>query len=483
MDHIHLIGIGGSGISAIARVLLESGYTVSGSDRVLSPLAENLQAAGARVFIGHRPENILGANLVVRSSAVSDQNPEVIAARAAGIPVLKRSDFLGQLISQDNRISIAVAGTHGKTTTAAMISWILTCLDQDPSFIVGGVLKNLGVNAHAGHGKTFVIEADEYDRMFLGLKPAVIVVTNVDYDHPDCYPTPGDYWQAFLEFSACLQSEGSILVCGDDPGALRLFQACQVTGCSAYTYGINRQVGLEADDKNSSTAERLPDYQAYGLAINTAGCFDFEMGLLSQMNEVTSMAHVSLQVPGEHNVLNALAAMAVAHRLGQPLQRTADALHTYAGTGRRFDVLGEVDGITIIDDYAHHPTEISTTLAAARSRFPGRRLWTLWQPHTFSRTQVFATEFVNSFKDADRVIVTGIYGARESANDASTNLAADLAQSISRPAANYIPFLPDVTAFLLSQLEPGDVLLVFSAGDADHVSAQVLASLRSRSHA
>jgi UDP-N-acetylmuramate--alanine ligase len=470
MVHIHLIGIGGSGISAIARVLLESGYTVSGSDRVLSPLAENLQAAGVRVYIGHQPENIQGANLVVRSSAIPDQNPEVMAARSAGIPVLKRSDFLGQLISQDNHLGIAVAGTHGKTTTTAMIAWMLTCLDQDPSFIIGGILKNLGVNAHAGRGTDFVIEADEYDRMFLGLKPDIIVVTNVDYDHPDCYPTPESYQQAFLDFTARLQTGGSLLACSDDPGAFRLLQANHARGFSVFPYGINR-------------ANLLPGYQATQLEPNTSGGLDFEASLVSAQGKVTLLAHVSLQVPGEHNVLNALAALAVAHRLGQPLPLAAGALHTYAGAGRRFDILGEANGITIVNDYAHHPTEIRTTLAAARTRFAGRRLWVLWQPHTFSRTQAFASEFIASFKDADRVIVTDVYGAREAANDPATaDLAATLAQSISGPVAGYIPLLSDVTPFLLSQLVPGDVLLVFSAGDADQVSTQVLDSLRSNVH-
>ena len=470
MDHIHLIGIGGSGISAIARVLLESGYTVSGSDRALSLLAENLQAAGARIYIGHQPENIRGATLVVRSSAISDQNPEVMAARAAGIPVLKRSDYLGQLISQDHRLGIAVAGTHGKTTTTAMIAWMLTCLNLDPSYIIGGVLKNLGVNAHAGRGAHFVIEADEYDRMFLGLNPGIIVVTNVDYDHPDCYPTRADYQQAFLDFTARLQSGGSLLACSDDPGALRLLAAHQASGISEFSYGI-KPVDIQ------------PGYQATGLVLNASGCYNFEASLVSAQSQRTPLAHVALQVPGSHNVLNALAALAVAHRLGQPVQRAADALHTYAGAGRRFDILGEPGGITIVSDYAHHPTEIRTTLAAARSRFAGRRLWALWQPHTFSRTQAFASEFTTSFKDADRVIVTSVYGARESANDAAeANLAHHLAQSISGPVADYIPLLTDATTFLLSQLVPGDVLLVFSAGDADQVCTQVLDSLRSRTH-
>ena len=195
MKHIHFIGIGGSGLSAIARVLLQMGYTVSGSDRAASPLTDSLQAEWVRLMLGHNPDNILGADLVIRSSAVSDDNPEVQAARAAGIPVFKRADFLGQLM--DGRLGIAVAGTHGKTTTTAMIAWTMVSLGQDPTFIVGGVLKNMATNAQAGKGLAFVIEADEYDRMFLGLTPRMAVITNIEHDHPDIYPTPQDYQQAF----------------------------------------------------------------------------------------------------------------------------------------------------------------------------------------------------------------------------------------------------------------------------------------------
>src|SRR3990172_12347667 len=209
MPHIHLIGIGGSGLSAIARFLLESGYTVSGSDEQLSPLAEQIQATGAKVFTGHQVKNVTGANLVIRSSAIPDDNAEVKAAMAAGIPVLKRADFLGQLM--ENRLGIAIAGTHGKTTTTAMVSWMLTALEQDPSYIIGGVAHNMGTNAHAGRGAAFVIEADEYDYMFLGLRPMIAIVTNVEHDHPDCFPTPHDFYQAFVEFVKRLTPQGMLL--------------------------------------------------------------------------------------------------------------------------------------------------------------------------------------------------------------------------------------------------------------------------------
>jgi len=220
MAHIHLIGIGGSGLSAIARLLLEQGHTVTGSDRILSPLALELRKMGAIIAEGHAAPNITGADYVVRSSAIPDENPEVLAALAAGIPVYKRAAFLGRLM--DGKLVIAVAGTHGKTTTTAMISWVLYALGADPSFVVGGLLQNLGVNAHAGRGEAFVIEADEYDRMFLGLKPHYAIVTNVEHDHPDCFPTPADFRAAFGDFMHLIPADGALIACGEDMGASEL---------------------------------------------------------------------------------------------------------------------------------------------------------------------------------------------------------------------------------------------------------------------
>ncbi|MFO3798023.1 MAG: UDP-N-acetylmuramate--L-alanine ligase, partial [Anaerolineales bacterium] len=220
MPHVHFIGVGGSGLSAIARLLLESGYTVSGSDQVLSPLAEELQRLGAKVYLGHRAEQVQGADWVVRSSAIPDDNVEVQAARQAGLPVYKRADFLGRWM--EGKTGIAVAGTHGKTTTTAMIAWMLTALGQDPTFIIGGVMRNLGVNAHAGRGETFVIEADEYDRMFLGLRPRIAVVTNIEHDHPDCYPKFTDMLMAFESFVDLLPADGTLIACAENAGTSHL---------------------------------------------------------------------------------------------------------------------------------------------------------------------------------------------------------------------------------------------------------------------
>ncbi len=456
MTRIHLIGIGGTGLSAIARVLLEMGHTVSGSDRAESPLTRDLQSAGVTISIGHRPENVRGANLVVRSSAIPDDNLEVTAARAFGIPVLKRADFLGSLM--DGKTGIAVAGTHGKTTTTAMIAWTLSALGRDPSFIVGGVLANLGVNARAGKGSTFVIEADEYDRMFLGLKPTIEVVTNIEHDHPDCYPTPADFQAAFVEFMYHLPADGTLVACAEDPGARDLLDKAEKLGKAVIPYGLR---------PTSETGQRL-DVYASVLAPNEIGGFTFSASVLG------NAATVELQVPGKHNVRNALAALTVAGLLDVPLADAARALGQFTGTGRRFEVRGEADGVVVIDDYAHHPTEIRATLAAARTRYPSRRIWAVWQPHTYSRTHAMLQEFAAAFADADEVVVTEIYAAREPKQDYSSKQVVD---AMPRPA-HFIAGLPEVSNYLVLNLRPGDALLVLSAGDADQISTEVLTRLK-----
>ena len=454
MTRIHLIGIGGTGLSAIARVLLEMGHTVSGSDRVESPFTRDLEAAGVTIYIGHRSENIRNADIVVRSSAIPGDNPEVTAARAFGIPVLKRADFLGSLM--EGKTGIAIAGTHGKTTTTAMIAWMLTALGQAPTFIVGGVIANLGVNARAGKGETFVIEADEYDRMFLGLRPAIEVVTNVEHDHPDCYPTPADFQAAFREFVIRLTPGGTLVACAEDAGARQLLTDAAQMNKTVLPYGI----GSEAGD--------VPVH-ATVLSPNAKGGYTFTAGVLG------SPVTVELQAPGKHNVRNALAALAVARLLGLDLDAAAKALGDYQGTGRRFEVRGEANGVTVIDDYAHHPTEIRATLSAARTRYPSRRIWAVWQPHTYSRTQTLFTEFAAAFQDADEVIVTEVYAAREPKQAFSSQQVVDAMQ---HPSAHFIAELNEVSKHLVSHLRPGDVLLVLSAGDADQVSAEALTRLK-----
>ncbi|MEA4908866.1 MAG: UDP-N-acetylmuramate--L-alanine ligase [Anaerolineaceae bacterium] len=458
MEHIHLIGIGGTGLSAIARVLLESGHQVSGSDRALSPLAKSLADVGVTVYVGHAAENVRGADLVVRSSAIRDDNPEVQAARQAGIPVLKRSEFLGRLMA--GKQCIAVAGTHGKTTTTAMLAWIYAQQDQDPSYIIGGVSTNLGNNAHAGKGPAFVIEADEYDRMFLGMQPDIAVITYLEHDHPDCVPTPQDYRQAFVEFAGRVRRGGSLLLCADNAGAAGL-KADLPGGINVLTYGV---------DPNAS-------YQAINLSANRQGGFTFTAVHHSPAGNEQMLGEAALAVPGMHNVRNALAALAVAHRGGLSLRKAITALESFSGTGRRFEVLGEASGVVVVDDYAHHPTEIRATLAAARSRYPQRRIWAVWQPHTYSRTRSLMNEYANAFSDADRVVVTEIYAAREKMEDFSS---ARIVEDMQHPGAVFQASLADASRYLLENVRSGDAVFVLSAGDADQVSAQVLSSLRER---
>ena len=456
MTRIHLIGIGGTGLSAIARLLIEMGHKVSGSDRVESTFTRNLQTAGATINIGHNAENVRGANLVVRSSAIADDNPEVTAARAARIPVLKRADFLGSLM--DGKIGIAVAGTHGKTTTSSMIAWMLTDLGQEPTFIVGGVPANLGVNAHAGKGSTFVIEADEYDRMFLGLKPNIEVVTNIEHDHPDCFPTREDFEAAFVEFMYHLPVDGALVACADDPGVRKLIVKAGKLGKTVITYGLLSRTGKD----------HPLDVKATELNPGKNGGYRFR----AQVRDAA--VEVDLQVPGEHNVLNSLAALAVAQLLDLPLPEAARALSHFKGTQRRFELRGEVNGITVIDDYAHHPTEIRATLSAARMRFPTRRLVVVWQPHTYSRTKALASGFIGAFEQADELLVTEIYAAREPKQDFSSKQIVD---AMPHPARFYTD-MAEVSIYLASNLHSGDVLLVLSAGDADQISTDVLAHLK-----
>ena len=362
MTHVHFIGIGGSGLSAIARLLLESGYTVSGSDRAMTPFADDLRKAGATVYVGHHPRNLKGADWVVRSSAITEDNSEVKAAKKMNIPVYKRADFLGELMS--DKMGIAIAGTHGKTTTTAMTAWVLHELGQDPSFIVGGVMNDLGVNAHAGKSKLFVIEADEYDYMFLGLKPRIEVVTSLEHDHPDLFPTFESMYLAFEKFVDLLPEDGTLIVCADNPGTASLASRARKLGRNIVVYGLQGEQTINSP------------LWVIGREVkpNAHGGFDFEVQ--SNLNSGNSdPVRVSLQVPGEHNVQNALAVLAVIELLGLSRNDAAQILGEFTGTGRRFQLRGEIKGIRIFDDYAHHPTEIKATLAGARARYPKQRIW------------------------------------------------------------------------------------------------------------
>jgi len=457
--HYHFVGIGGIGLSAIAKVLLEQGHQVSGSDLKLSPTALALAERGATVHEGHNAVYLGQADVLVASSAVPFNNPEIIAARQRGIPVMKRGRLLGQMMA--GRMSVAVAGTHGKTTTTSLIAHTLAALGQDPTFIVGGVLGNLGTNAQAGAGPHFVIEADEYDHAFLGLCPQIAVVTYLEHDHPDCFPTIEDVEASFRQFLTQVPSDGCIIGCGDVPRVARLLQEWRARSSrpEIWTYGLAAR----------------SDWRAVDLVVNEQGGHEFAV-----LQGERAEGRFRLPIPGVHNVRNALAAVAVAHRLGLNLQQVAGAMATFQPTARRFELKGIAAGVTVIDDYAHHPTEIQATLTAAREQFPNRKLWTVFQPHTYSRTKALMDDFAASFDDADHVIVLDIYPAREAAADFPAITAASLTARMAHPDAQHIGSHEKVVSYLLEKLETGDVLLTLGAGDGYLIGERVLAQRPAR---
>ncbi len=445
--HVHCVGIGGAGISAIARVLLERGVQVSGSDLRMSPVARALVDDGAVVFIGHDAAHVEDADALLISSAIPPDNPEVLEARRRGIPVFKRAEFLGQLMA--DKVGIAVAGTHGKTTTTAMIAWTLIQAGLDPTFIVGGVIAALNTNARAGEGPHFVIEADEYDYMFLGLKPTIAAVTHLEHDHPDCFPTFADMETAFAAFLDLVPDDGLIVGCGDHRPVAELLarqRSVEVQRCG---------LGMEND------------WYALEVWPNPLGGHDFEV-----VRRGKDWGCARLRVPGLHNVQNSLIAIAIADHLGVEPRTICHALATFTGVGRRFQVLGRVGGLTVVDDYGHHPTEIRATLAAARARYGRLPLWAVFQPHTYSRLKALWDDFLRCFALADHVVVLDIYAARES--DTLGVSAADLAAQMVHLDVHHIADFDDAANYIVANAEPEAVVITLSAGDGNQVGMRVL---------
>jgi UDP-N-acetylmuramate--alanine ligase len=454
--HVHLIGIGGAGLSAIATVLLEMGITVSGSDRQSSANTDHLAEAGATIY----PEQV-AANLTVEdgsqpdivllSSAIDVDNQERQAAELIGLPVVKRSEFLPALLAE--RELLAVAGTHGKSTTTSMIVKILRDAGVDAGYIIGTHLPGYG-NAAAGTSPYFVIEADEYDHMFLGLQPKVAVITNVEWDHPDCYPTPASFRRAFMQFIDAVDRRGMVVSCADDLGAeqVRTYHASR--GAKWITYGAE-----EAADLRAEALAALPDG---GVCAN-----------LIWWN--APLGQLELQAPGLHNIQNAMAALLVAGWCDVSMDEARRSLTTFRGTARRFELKGKCCGVTVIDDYAHHPTEVEATLAAARSSFPDARIWAVFQPHTFSRTQRMLYRMGDSFQDANRVIVTDIYAARE-IDDGSVS-AGELVAASDHPAICHLSGLETASDYLVERVADGDVVITLGAGDGYEIGEMLLEKL------
>jgi UDP-N-acetylmuramate--alanine ligase len=445
---VHFVGIGGIGMSGLARILNAWGYTVTGSDAAPSPLLRDLGDEGIAITIGHSAtEAAATADLVIVTAAVRPDNPEMASALAAGRPLVKRARLLGALA--DARRGVAVAGSHGKSTTSGMIVAALRALGADPSFAIGAVLNGAGINALSGTGEEMVVEADEYDWSFLQLHPDVAVITNVEYDHPDLFSDVSAYDAAFAAFIAGMRPEGTLVIAGDDPGCARLM--------ARQDWRPPRRVVTFGETADSDwRLERVE------VGWRVTGPDDIAVPLAPA-------------VPGQHNARNATAALAVLVSLGHDAAAAAAAIETFSGVGRRFETKGEVRGVLVIDDYAHHPREVKVNLHAAKERFPGRRLWAVFQPHTYSRLKALLPDFAAAFTDADRVMILDVYAARET-DDLGIS-AADLVRLL--PDTPLTARDPEDAARALSRVvAPGDVVLTLGAGSITDTGPLLLDLLR-----
>ncbi len=452
VKNIHFVGIGGIGMSGIAEILINQGFSVSGSDMNQSQNTDYLKNLGAKIFIGHYPENIKDAEVVVYSSAVKvNDNPETKAAFEKKIPVIRRAEMLAE-VSRLN-YNISVSGTHGKTTTTSMIGLILIEAGIDPTVIVGGRLKDLGgTNARLGHGKWTVLEADEYDRSFLQLTPTLAIVNNMELEHLDIYADYDDLKETFAEFANKVPFYGKICLGLDDPGIRDLLP---MLNKRYVTYGLSRHSDIRA--ANISHSGRSSSFTV------------FEHG--KELGEVT------INIPGEHNVKNALAAITSARELNIDFEIIAKALSQFNGVFRRFEIKGEKQGITIIDDYAHHPSEVSSTLKAARDAWD-RRVVCIFQPHTYTRTKALASDFGKSFDDADVLIVTDVYAARELPIEGiSGKTIADAASDAGHKSVQYLPDFDTLFQNIKPLLKEGDIVLTVGAGNIWKISDLLYASL------
>ncbi len=447
---IHFIGIGGAGMSGLARIALTHGAQVSGSDEKDSSVLAALSALGATVFSSHSAENVQGADLVIYSNAISHSNSERVAAEKLSIPIYTRAQALALLMSES--ISIAVAGTHGKTTTSSMLTVALQACGVDPSFAIGGTISASGSNAHRGTGEYFVAEADESDGSFIEYKPFGAIVTNVEHDHVDYFATPADVTAAFEDFAQTISSDGFLVYCADDAGSLALGRLKR--SYLSISYGENAESDLHIDQ--------------------------VELGAKGSRARALwkgkSIGHLELNVPGRHNIDNAAAALAVGLHLGLPTAGLLAGLASFAGTGRRFELKGTVHGIRVIDDYGHHPTEIRVTLDAARRYAGDGRLLVIFQPHRYSRTQAFMSEFASALSLADDVTLLEVYAASEKPIPGVSSEA--IAQSMTN--GKYVPNFVDATDAMIEMAKPGDVIMTLGAGDVSSLGPIIVDGLTKR---
>jgi UDP-N-acetylmuramate--alanine ligase len=457
IQRIHFVGIGGIGMSGIAEVLLSLGYRISGSDLKTSSVTQRLAGLGATVFEGHAAENIAGAEVVVTSSAVALENPEVVEAHKLHIPVIPRAEMLAELMRL--KYGIAVAGMHGKTTTTSMVAAVLAAGGLDPTVVVGGRVDALGSNARTGNSEYLVAEADESDRSFLKLSPVLAVVTNIDREHMDCYRNMRDVKKAFLDFMDRVPFYGVVVVCNDDGPLRKLFPQIRRR---IVTYGTRRGSDFHIKpEKSTFESEDRRPVSHFRVAYGERDLGEFR-----------------LHVPGAHNVLNATAAIAV----GIGLDITADdirmALENFRGVDRRFQLRGKAAGISVIDDYGHHPTEIRATLSAARQCGFGK-IHVIFQPHRYTRTRDLMDEFATAFEDADTLAVLDVYAASETPIEGITGEV--LARRISEKGqrqASYVSSFADAVASVVAAAQPGDMILTLGAGSVSQLGPMILTKLQ-----
>lgn len=451
--NIHMIGIGGAGMNGIAEILIDLGFNVTGSDMRRTSVTDRLETLGAKIYIGHDPSNVEKCDVVVYSSAVKEDNPEIIAARERKIPVIKRPEMLGELMRL--KYGICIAGTHGKTSTTSMTGQILAKGGIDPTIIVGGKVTGFGGGAKIGQSHYLVLEADEYDRTFLNLTPVIAVVTNIDLEHLDCYKDLDDIKACFLQFVNKVPFFGSVIVCIDDPGVQSVLPSIKKR---VITYGISRQAELRAENTVSK---------------GIVSTFDV-------INKGEKLGTVTLNVPGLHNVRNALAAIAVSTEMGVDFKTIVEGLNEYRNVERRFQVIGEESGVMVVDDYAHHPTEVAASLEALRSGF-GRRIVAVFQPHLYSRTRDFAGDFGRAFMETDILIVTDVFASREAPIPGiNGKLVADSAKAAGHRNVFYIEDKNEIVKSLSNIVQSGDIVITFGAGDINKTGYDFLESLKKK---
>jgi len=454
IQHVHFVGIGGIGMSGIAEVLVNLGFRVSGTDLKRSNVTDRLQQMGVEFIEGHSAENIGDSHVVVRSTAVRDDNPEVLEAQRRSIPVIPRAEMLAELMRLKPH-TVAVAGSHGKTTTTSMVATVLGNAGLDPTIVVGGVVGAFGSNAHLGTSDLMVVEADESDRSFLMLTPTIAVVTNIDREHMDYYHDMDDVRVCFTNFVNKVPFYGSSVLCLDDPNVQAIIPHLERR---RMTYGLSAQA----------------DVSAHGIRYNNKFGSTF-----SVWRGADVIGEVSLQVPGVHNVYNSLAAIAVGFELDVPFAKIADALGSFVGAARRFQLRGEVNDILVIEDYGHHPTEIRVTLAAAKIGSGGRRIVVVFQPHRYTRTHDLMQEFARSFNNADSLFVTDIYAASEDPIEGvSSEVLTNAIKRSGHKDVRYVGPLENAAAALRDHVQPGDLVLTLGAGTVNRVSEQLLQLLR-----